>query len=81
MGNRPQTRRRQRIVKECRAEIPGFGVKEVAAEVTSAGRARGLRVFCERQLSRNVTGIEPIIGRAQRVPNRKVMHRFDHSLM
>ena len=51
---------------------------DVAAEVTNAGLARGLHVFCEKPPGRNVADIESVIAQERRVPNLKLMYGFNH---
>ena len=51
---------------------------DIAAEVTMAGLARSLHVFCEKPPGRDVGDIERVIAHECQQPNLKLMYGFNH---
>lgn len=51
---------------------------DIAAEVTIAGLAAGLHVFCEKPPGRDVDDIKKVIEQEGKNPNLKLMYGFNH---
>lgn len=68
----------RRLLKEDLDVLIVCLTNDIAAEVTIAGLASGLHVFCEKPPGRNVEDVLKVIAHERKHPGLKLMYGFNH---